>query len=171
MRSATQVDLSPADVRRMLLSYGKAEMKEWVEMVDSTRIVKEFSPDDYVVEMNLALSGIMSLVAIGVPKSITMRIVTRSNFPEKGDLSVVSFPWDVEADRPVESGIMKIKASCIRPVEGEPNKTLMTSLAPKSGGGWVPSWALKAMYSHWGPKHVTSMVTKFKRFKAVEAAG
>jgi hypothetical protein len=23
----------------------------------------------------------------------------------------------------------------------------------------------------WGPKHVTSMVTKFKRFKAVEAAG
>jgi hypothetical protein len=44
MRSAIQVDLSPADVRRMLLSYGKVEMKEWVEMVDSTRIVKVLAP-------------------------------------------------------------------------------------------------------------------------------
>mmetsp|Transcript_25733 Transcript_25733/g.66270 ORF Transcript_25733/g.66270 Transcript_25733/m.66270 type:complete len:350 (-) Transcript_25733:129-1178(-) len=168
MRSAIQIDMSPADVLQMLLSYGKPEMGQWIEMVESTRIIKEYSPNDYIVELDIALSGIMSIVAVGVPKSLTIRIVTRPDFPEKGDYSVVSMPWDVDANAMAAASMMKIKASCIRPVPGQPDKTLMTSLAPKSGGAWVPSWALRAMYSHWGPKHVTGMVTKFKKFKATE---
>jgi len=167
LRSAAVMDLSPSDTKRMLLSYGKAEMVRWIDMLEKTEVLKEYSPNDFVVRMTMHLTGILAVVGSGMPKTAELRIVTAADFPEKGDFSILSLPWDSQSSSPCSSSLFKVKSSCIRPVPGQPGKTLMTTVSPKPAS-WVPQWVMNSMYAHWGPKHVAGMVTKFKKHKSEE---
>lgn len=164
VRCTIEMDLTPDQCLEMFTSFDP-ESLTWMERVTSRNKVKDWGPNDYVIEQQLDIPWAMKYL-MSIPETIYLRFVLKKNWPNAGEHAYVAIPYDNDKGQCMEQvGLLKTKSGTISPHE-DPKKCTLVTLDSMSPGKLMPDFALKAFIRAKAVQPLTDMVTKFKQSQA-----
>ena len=93
------VDLPPKMAFHMNITH--EDRSEWYTKIPKTELLKEFGEQDHLVRWHMKMGWAMTYI-MGIPESITLRIIKRPDWPEPNHYGYVIVPYDVEKEQVVE---------------------------------------------------------------------
>ena len=81
--------------------YCEEECLKWRFSFKAIRIVTKFSEEDKIVQFQPNI-GFAFKYIMSVPDWVTVRVLGRRDWPEKGQYAFAIIPWDIEKETPVE---------------------------------------------------------------------
>jgi len=162
-RTTLLTDLTPQQCFALFMDYEHPRRSEWLSHVKSLKLIKDNGPDDKVFRNEIQLSGLMKVALAGMPKYFDMRSITRHDFPEKGEKTVVIVPWKVDTDEYDKAApFTKLQTICFKPVKDSPNECLLVVME-ETNLKWMPQWMQLMLINTVSPKMMNSMITKYKK--------
>ena len=101
LRVSCELDIKPEYAIHMFTA-GNEEMPTWYTDLKKVEVLEEFGPGDKLTRWSLNLSWALTYV-MGIPEQLDIRLVVRENWPEDGNFSYCTVPYDPEKKIPVES--------------------------------------------------------------------
>jgi len=143
MRITCELDLKPEHCFAMFTTTND-DMLTWYTDLKKLEVVEEFTPDDKLTKWTLNLSWALQYI-MSIPEVITIRLVTRKNWPEENHFAYCTIPYDSEKNIPVEQyGPIKIESGCVMPHPEDPNKCILSTL-DKADFKYMPDFAIKML--------------------------
>ena len=145
-----------------MFSNTSQDMLTWFTDLKSIEIINEFGPGDTLCKWNLQLSWALMYI-MSIPEELTIRMVTRPNWPQENSYSYCTIPYDPEKHVPVEKyGPIKIESGCIMPHPEDPNKCILSTM-DKMDFKYMPNFALKMIIKKEYVAKMRSMAELFKK--------
>lgn len=139
------------------------EALTWMDRTTSRKKVKDWGPEDCVIETKLDVPWAMKYLT-GIPETIYLRFIQKRNWPNQGDHAYCCIPYDMEKGQCCDQvGMLKIKSGVISPHPENPDKCILVSLDSMTPGMMMPDFALKAMMKSKATGPVKDMIVKFKK--------
>lgn len=161
LRCTLEIDLPPKHANEMFFNT-EVDCLEWKTELKAVENIEQTSEDDKLTRIQLNLPWAVKYL-MSVPEWMTLRFISRKNWPEDNHYAYACFPYDDEKKIPVEEvGAMKIKSGIICPHPEDPNKCLITSL-DKVNLKYLPNFALKKMLKSTFSGKLHDMVNKYKK--------
>jgi len=115
--------------------------------------------DDFIMKYDVNLGRLMHL--FNIPRSYTVRIIRRINFPATGMNTQVTIPWNLETNSYDENNkTFKLKVTTIAPSPRNPEKSIIMESA-KANIRFLPIWMQKIVVTTITPKILGGMITRY----------
>merc|ERR1719265_2617251 len=117
------------------------ESAAWRDKMREVTLVKDYGPNDHVVQVTMSIPWAIKYI-MSLPEEMSMRIVSRENWPEPGDYAYAILPFDLEKNVAVEEmGMLKMKTGVISAHPSDPEKSMLTG-CDLFNLGMLPNWCL-----------------------------
>jgi len=115
--------------------------------------------DDFVMKYDVNLGRLMHL--FNIPRSYTIRVIRRHNFPAQNMCTQVTIPWNLETNTYDENNkTFKLKVTTIGPSPRNPEKSIIMETA-KANIRFLPIWMQKIILSTITPKIIGGMIIRY----------
>mmetsp|Transcript_29277 Transcript_29277/g.45879 ORF Transcript_29277/g.45879 Transcript_29277/m.45879 type:complete len:389 (+) Transcript_29277:39-1205(+) len=118
-----------------------------------------FGDDDVVCISKIDFGTLMHMM--GIPRSLSVKILRRWDFPKVGMVSSCLVPWDIKNNCvDTNNSILTMKTNTIMPHPTDPSKTVITTLEMNKLGG-MPKWALNLLMTVTAPGMIRGLEQRY----------
>eukprot|EP00747_Dinoflagellata_sp_TGD_P214077 gnl/TRDRNA2_/TRDRNA2_86970_c0_seq2.p1 gnl/TRDRNA2_/TRDRNA2_86970_c0~~gnl/TRDRNA2_/TRDRNA2_86970_c0_seq2.p1 ORF type:complete len:342 (+),score=66.98 gnl/TRDRNA2_/TRDRNA2_86970_c0_seq2:92-1117(+) len=160
MRYTITLDLPPDQAYHMFTDFSPQSVA-WRDKMANIETVRDNGPDDQIVSYSVAVPWALKYI-MSIPEKMTVRILSRRNWPELNNYAYAAVPFDLENNLALEEmGMLKIKTGVVSPHPTDPQKCTVNGM-DLANLSYMPSWGLGYVMKKMLPPMLAGQVEKYK---------